>query len=228
MMECYQKQQEEKYGCVFCPGLNFSSELTLLDHISIVHEERPMNGPLSGPKNGPMVGPSWIGPINIPGWSGPMSGPSLGGPKSGPGCSGPMNDPISGPGWSGPMNGPMSGPDWSGPMNGPMSSPGGSGPMSGLGWSGPMSGPSWSGPMSSPGWNGPMSGLRNGPKNYECSLCGGAKKFNSKNILIQHMVKAHEGKLRKKQSCFRCGEIYGERSVIEKVKHIIGKKFCSF
>ena len=107
MMDCYQKQQEEKYGCVFCPGLNFSSELTLLDHISIVHGEE---GPLSGPKN------------------------------------------------------------------------------------------------------------------YECSLCGAAKKFNSKNILIQHMVKAHEGKLRKKQSCFRCGEIYGERSVIEKVKHIIGKR----
>ena len=45
------------------------------------------------------------------------------------------------------------------------------------------------------------------------------------------MVKAHEGKLRKKQSCFRCGEIYGERSVIEKVQHIIGKRikeFCSF
>ena len=124
MMDCYQKQQEEKYGCVFCPGLNFSSELTLLDHISIVH-----------------------------GGDGPLSGPL-------------------------------------------------------------------SGPMSEPGWSGPMSG----PKNYECSLCGAAKKFNSKNILIQHMVKAHEGKLRKKQSCFRCGEIYGERSVIEKVKHIIGKR----
>mgnify|MGYP001395894056 CR=1 FL=1 len=104
-----------------------------------------------------------------------------------------------------------------------MSSPGSNGPLSG-----PMSNPGWSGPMSGP-MNGPgLSGLWGGPKNYECSLCGGAKKFNSKNILIQHMVKAHEGKLRKKQSCFRCGEIYGERSVIEKVKHIIGKKFCSF
>ena len=178
MMDCYQKQQEEKYGCVFCPGLNFSSELILLDHISIVHKDGPLSGPLSNPD-----------------------------------CSGPMSGPMSGPGWIGPM----SDPGWSGPMSGPY-------------WSGPMSGP-LSGPMNGPGLSGPMSGLRNGPKNYECSLCGGAKKFNSKNILIQHMVKAHEGKLRKKQSCFRCGEIYGERSVIEKVKHIIGKRikeFCSF
>ena len=183
-MDCYQKQQEEKYGCVFCPGLNFSSELILLDHISIVHKDGPLSGPLSNPD-----------------WSGPMTGP--------------MSGPMSGPGWSGPMSGPMSGPRWSAPMSSPS-------------LNGPMSGPDWSSPMSGPGWTGPMSGLRNGPKNFECSLCGAAKKFNSKNVLIQHMVKAHEGKLRKKQSCFRCGEIYGERSVIEKVKHIIGKKFCSF
>ena len=155
MMECYQKQQEEKYGCVFCPGLNFSSEPTLLNHISIVHGEGHMSGPISGP-----------------------------------------------------MSSPMSGPGWSGPMSGSLSSPG---------WNGPMSGPDRSSPMS-----GPMSGLRNGPKNYECSLCGMAKNLTSENILIQHMVKAHEGKLRKKQWCFRCGEIYGGRSVMEKVKHIIG------
>ena len=187
MMDCYQKQQEEKYGCVFCPGLNFSSEPTLLNHISIVHGgEGHMSGPLSDP-----------------GWSGPKNG-SISGIISGP-ISGPMSNPISGPGWSGPLSGPMSGP----------------------GWNGPMSGPDWSGPMSGPG-SGPMSGLRNGPKNYECSLCGMAKNLTSENILIQHMVKAHESKLRKKQWCFRCGEIYGQRSVIEKVKHIIGKKFCSF
>merc|ERR1719483_1917711 len=109
------------------------------------------------------------------------------------------------------MNGPMSG-----PISSSMCGPGWSGSMSG-----PISGPDWSSPMSGPGWSGPMSGLRNGPKNYECSLCGTAKNLTSENILIQHMVKAHEGKLRKKQWCFRCGEIYGERSVIEKVKHII-------
>merc|ERR1712008_540019 len=137
-----------------------------------------------------------------------------------------MNDPISGPGWSGPMNGPMSGPDWSGSMNGPMSGPDWSGPMNG-----PMGGPDWSGPMNGPGWSGPksghmsghMGGPKNGTKNYECSLCGMAKNLTSENILIQHMVKAHgqtQGKLRKKQ-CFRCGELYGEKSVIEKIKHII-------
>ena len=56
--------------------------------------------------------------------------------------------------------------------------------------------------------------------NYKCPVCK-LVEFKEKHLLIQHMVKDHQQELWQKQQCSKCYEIFGKKSVNEKIKHIV-------
>ena len=57
--------------------------------------------------------------------------------------------------------------------------------------------------------------------NYKwCPVCK-AVEFPAKNLLIQHMVEDHQEELWQKQQCSKCFEIFGKKSVNEKIEHIL-------
>ena len=57
-------------------------------------------------------------------------------------------------------------------------------------------------------------------ENYKCSVCK-LVEFPAKNLLIRHMFDDHQKELWQKQQCSKCYEIFGKKSVNEKIKHIV-------
>ena len=57
-------------------------------------------------------------------------------------------------------------------------------------------------------------------ENYKCSVCK-LVEFPAKILLIQHMFDDHQKELWQKQQCSKCYEIFGKKSVNEKIKHIV-------
>ena len=56
--------------------------------------------------------------------------------------------------------------------------------------------------------------------NYKCPVCK-IVEFKEKHLFIQHMVEDHQQELWQKQQCSKCYEIFGKKSVNEKIDHIV-------